>query len=157
MKSDYGNKWLSESLLKWGELKNRKWDLNEHLILALDLKLSQPLDLGIPQKSLRVRLKEENESKDHSFFHEQIERGGEKAKDTFLSSEKKDGSSKEIQQIRTASSNTKLKASGTNFEEWKIAFIAVSFSRIVQQQGGTEIEDHRAVKEECIFWNPYNI
>ena len=41
---------------------------------SLDLNLSQPLDLGIPQKSLRVRLKEENERKYHSFFHEQIER-----------------------------------------------------------------------------------
>ena len=92
MKSDFGNKWLSGSLLKWGESKNRKWDLNEHLISALDLNLFQPLDLGIPQKSLRVRLKEENERKDHSFFHEQIERGGEKAEEKFLSSEEEGNS-----------------------------------------------------------------
>ena len=84
-KSDFGNKWLSGSLLKWGELKNRKWDLNEHLISTLDLKLSQPLDLEIPQKSLRVGLKEENEGKGHSFFHEQIVRAGEKAEEKFLS------------------------------------------------------------------------
>ena len=75
-------KWV---FIKWGELKNRKWDLNEYLISALDLKLSQPLDLGIPQKSLRVRLKEEKEGKGHSFFHEQIERGEEKAEEKFLS------------------------------------------------------------------------
>jgi len=68
-KSDFGNKCLSGSLLKWGELKNRKWDLKEHLISALDLKLFQPLDLGITQKSLRVLLKEENERKRHSFIN----------------------------------------------------------------------------------------
>ena len=85
MKSDFGNKRLSGSLLKWGELKNKKWDLNAHLISALDLKLSQPLDLGIPQKSLRVRLKEEKKRKDHSVFYEQIERGGEESKEIFLS------------------------------------------------------------------------
>ena len=78
------------SLLKWGELKNRKGDLNEHLILALDLKLSQPLDLGIPQKSLRVRLKEEKEGKCRSFFHEQIERRRRREKRRFLSSEEKE-------------------------------------------------------------------
>ena len=76
-------KWV---FIKVGWIKNRKWDLNEHLISVLDLKLSQSLDLGIPQKSLRVRLKEEKEGKGHSFFHEQIERG-EKAKEKFLSSE----------------------------------------------------------------------
>ena len=39
VKSDFENKWLRGSLLKWGELKNRKWYLNEHLISALELKL----------------------------------------------------------------------------------------------------------------------
>ena len=60
------------------------------------------MDLGIPQKSLRVRLKEEKEGKGHSFFHEQIERGEEKANDTFLSSEKKRASARRLQQICTA-------------------------------------------------------
>ena len=60
-KSDFGNKWLSGSLLKWGELKNRKWDLNEHLISAIDLNLFQPLDLEITQKSFGVILREEKE------------------------------------------------------------------------------------------------
>ena len=53
--------------------------------LTPNLKLSQPLDLGIPEKSLRVRLKKENEGKGHSFFHEQIDRGGEKVEEKFLS------------------------------------------------------------------------
>ena len=47
----------------------RKWDLKEHLISTLYLKLFQPLDLGITQKSLRVLLKEENERKSHSFIN----------------------------------------------------------------------------------------
>ena len=40
-----------------------------HLISAIDLNLSQPLDLGITQKSFRVGLKEEKEEKlIHSFM-----------------------------------------------------------------------------------------
>ena len=59
-------KWV---FIKVGELKNRKWDLNVHLISAIDLNLSQPLDLGITQKSFRVGLKEEKEEKIiHSFM-----------------------------------------------------------------------------------------
>ena len=42
-------KWV---FIKVGELKNRKWDLNVHLISAIDLNLFQPLDLEITQKSL---------------------------------------------------------------------------------------------------------
>ena len=53
------------------------------------------MDLGIPQKSLRVRLKEENEGKGHSFFHEKIGRRREGELEIFLSSEK-EGSSEEI-------------------------------------------------------------
>ena len=45
------------------------------------------MDLGIPQKSLRVRLKEEKEGKGHSFFHEQIERRRGREKRIFLSRE----------------------------------------------------------------------
>ena len=59
-------KWV---FIKVGWIKNRKWDLDEHLISALDLNLFQPLDLGIPQNSLRVRLKEGKEEKViHSFM-----------------------------------------------------------------------------------------
>ena len=48
------------------------------------------MDLGIPQKSLRVRLKEEKEGKGHSFFHEQIERRRAREQGRFLSSEEKE-------------------------------------------------------------------
>ena len=41
------------------------------------------MDLGIPQKSLRVRVKGEKKRKGRSFFHEQIEREGEEAKEIF--------------------------------------------------------------------------
>ena len=61
------------------------------------------MDLGIPQKSLRVRLKEEKEGKGHSFFHEHIERGGEKAKEKFLSGGR---AAKDTQKIRTAGGHT---------------------------------------------------
>ena len=47
------------------------------------------MDLGIPQKSLRVRLKEEKEGKGHSFFHEQIESKRAREQGRFLSSEEK--------------------------------------------------------------------
>ena len=70
--------------MKWDELKIRKRDLNAHLISALDLKLSQPLDLGIPKKSLWVRLKEENERKYHSVFYDQIERRRRRELEKFL-------------------------------------------------------------------------
>ena len=53
-------KWV---FIKVGELKNRKWDLNEHLISAIDLNLFHPLDLEITQKSLGVILREEKEEK----------------------------------------------------------------------------------------------
>ena len=45
--------------------------------------LSQPLDLGIPQKSLRVRLKEEKKRKGHSTFHEQIGREEKESEKIF--------------------------------------------------------------------------
>ena len=50
------------------------------------------MDLGIPKKSLRVRLKEEKEANGHSFFffHEQIERRRRKEQRRFLSSEEKE-------------------------------------------------------------------
>ena len=83
MKSDFGNKWLRGSLLKWDELKSRKWDLNAHLISTLDLKLSQPLDLGIPQKSLRVRLKEEKEEKIINSFMRRLREGEKESKGDF--------------------------------------------------------------------------
>ena len=57
--------------------------------------LSQPLDLGIPQKSLRARLKEEKKRKGHSVFHEQIERKTEGEQEKFLSSEKLEESNKD--------------------------------------------------------------
>ena len=79
MKSDFGNKWLRGYLLKWGELKNRKW-VNAHLILAPDLKLSQALDLGIPQKSLRVRLKEEKRENIIQCFMNILKEGEEERK-----------------------------------------------------------------------------
>ena len=55
-------------------------DLNEHLISALDLNLFQPLDLEIPQKSLRVRLKEEKVI--HSFMS-RLREGQQESKGDF--------------------------------------------------------------------------
>ena len=66
--------------------------MNENLISALDLNLFQPLDLGSPQKSLRVRLKEGKEEKVIHFFHEQIGRRREGEQGRFLSREEKEGS-----------------------------------------------------------------
>ena len=73
-------KWV---FIKWGELKNKKWDLNEHLISALDLNLFQPLDLGITQKSLGVRLKEENEEKVIDSFMSKLWEGEQESKGDF--------------------------------------------------------------------------
>ena len=41
------------------------------------------MNLGISQKSLKVRLKEEKKRKDHSFFHEQIERRRREQEEIF--------------------------------------------------------------------------
>ena len=48
------------------------------------------MDLGIPQKSLRVRLKEEKEENVISLFHEQIERRRAREQGRFLGSEEKE-------------------------------------------------------------------
>ena len=52
-------------------------------MLALDLKLSQPLDLGIPQKSLRVRLKEEKRENVIQSFMSRLREGEEESKGDF--------------------------------------------------------------------------
>ena len=69
------------------------------------------MDLGIPQKSLRVKLKEENERKNLSFFHEQIERG-EKAKENFLSSDKKRAAARRFRKSVQQGQSTVFKARG---------------------------------------------
>ena len=48
------------------------------------------MNLGIPQKSLRVRLKQEKEGKGHSFLQEQIGRRRAREQGRFLSSEEKE-------------------------------------------------------------------
>eukprot|EP00253_Pinus_taeda_P003250 PITA_03250 len=70
-----------------------KMGVVRNTFLILDLNLFQPLDLEVTQKSLRIRLKEENEAKGHQFFHEQIERMRAREQGRFLDSEEKEAAS----------------------------------------------------------------
>ena len=60
-----------------------------HLISAIDLNLSQPLDLGITQKSLRVGLREENEEKIIHSFMSKLEEGEQESKGDFWTGRRK--------------------------------------------------------------------
>ena len=109
------------------------------------------MDLRIPQKSLRVRLKEEKKRKGHLVFHEQVERGGEESKEIFCAVKSWRAMARILQQIRTAphwhisqgrNPYSKREAlfprkGGTKIEEGRTTFIAAILARIsrsIQQQ-----------------------
>ena len=86
-----------------------------HLISAIDLNLSQPLDLGITQKSFRVGLKEEKEEKIIQFFHEQIGRRRAREQGRFLDKKEKEAAvwhtyQAALQQIRTTERTSRTTA-----------------------------------------------
>ena len=52
-----------------GELKNRKWELNAHLVSSLYLNESQPLDLRVTQKVIwKLKGEEKRKRSIHSFM-----------------------------------------------------------------------------------------
>ena len=53
-----------------GELKNRKWELNAHLLSSLDLNEFEPLDLKVAQKSLETKGGKEERDCIHSSWAE---------------------------------------------------------------------------------------
>ncbi len=60
-----------------------------HLISAIDLNLSQPLDLGMTQKSFRVGLKEEKEEKIIHSFMSRLGEGEQESKGDFWTRRRK--------------------------------------------------------------------
>lgn len=83
------------------------------------------MDLGIPQKSLRVRLKEEKEGKGHSFFHEQIERRRAREQGRFLGSEEKEAAAWHTFQ-GSISARHFSKTSAANLVNSRLIFCTVS-------------------------------
>ena len=60
-----------------------------HLISTIDLNLSQPLDLGITQKSFRVGLREEKEEKIIHSFMSRLGEGEQESKGDFWTRRRK--------------------------------------------------------------------
>ena len=85
------------------------------------------MDLGIPQKPLRVRLKEEKKRKGHSVFHEQIERKREGEQGDFLSSEEEE--SRTLAHIpRQHSANQYNKVTRSSRQFWGMFFKVEPYS-----------------------------